>query len=181
MRPKLQSNMDTKSIAEALGHKTKWTITKYASDKDFSAGKSYEKVDIDGNLLVNEGINYLLTIIGTDAKTGTPWSNANANLIVGTGSGAAAAADVEGTFTAGVKVGMDTSFPTYGTSQKITWQGTFTGLVANQAWNEFGVLNAGSSGKLLNRKVSSQGTKNSGLMTILARIKSLLINGERLM
>lgn len=150
------------SLMEHFTEKPKWTITKFASEADAKARKVMEEVSFEGNILVNEGINYLLTMIGTDAKTGTPWSNANANLIVGTGSGAAAATDVEGTFTAGVLATMVTAYPTYGTDQKITWKASFGALVANQAWNEFGVLNAASSGKLLNRKVSAQGTKTSG-------------------
>jgi len=152
-------------LPELTGHKTKWTITKYANDADFAAGKSYEKGNIDGNCLCNEGINeWTKLIAGTG---GVKYDNADAYLIVGTGSGAAAATDNEATFTNPVKVAVDVSFPTYGTSQKMIWQATFTGLVANQAWNEFGVLNAETSGKLANRKVSSQGTKTPGQTWVL--------------
>jgi hypothetical protein len=157
--------METKSLAEFIGHKTKWTLKKYASDKDFAAGKTFEVAHIDGNCLCNEGINEINKLIA--GTGGVQYDHTNANLVVGTGSGAAAAADTEATFTAPVKVVADESFPTYGTSQKITWQATFTGLVANQAWGEFGVLNAASSGKLLNRKVSAQGIKVAGQIWVL--------------
>ncbi len=155
-------NNITKKISEGFSEKAQWTITKYANDEDYKNGKPYEVSVIDGNLLVNEGINYILTMIATDAKTGTPFSNANAHLIVGTGTGAESAGDTEATFTSGVKKPMMTGYPTYGTDQKITWKASFDGDSANQAWNEFGVLNAASSGKLLNRKKSSQETKASG-------------------
>lgn len=157
--------METKSIGEKIYRKTKWRIAKYANDADFAAKKAYEKAEIDGNILCNEGINEINKLIA--GTGGTQYANAGANLIVGTGSGAAAATDTEATFTAGVKKGMDVSFPTYGTSQKITWQATYASGDANQAWGEFGVLNAGSSGKLLNRKVSAQGTKTLGQTWVL--------------
>jgi hypothetical protein len=57
---------------------------------------------------------------------------------------------------------MDLTFPTYGTGQIATWRSTYAAGDANQAWNEFGVLNAATGGKLMNRKVSAQGTKVIG-------------------
>jgi homoaconitase/3-isopropylmalate dehydratase large subunit len=138
----------------------KWTITKFASQKDFEEGKPYKESVINHNCLVNEGINELWTIVCSDS--GDEYSNANANLIVGTGSGAATATDTEATFTAGVKKTMDSGYPTYGTDQKATWRATYAADEANQVWQEFGVLNAASSGDLLNRLVSNQGTKTSG-------------------
>jgi hypothetical protein len=151
----------TNRTIEKVFEKAVWHISKYASQADKEAGKLMEMVQIDGNALVNEGINELLTILGS-AASGTKYDNTNAYLIVGTGSGAADPTDTEVTFTAGVKVGMEAGYPTYGTDQKITWKSSYGGDTANQAWNEFGVLNAASSGKLLNRKVSAQGTKTSG-------------------
>ena len=154
------------SLAEFIGHKTKWRIDKYANDADFAAKKPYEVAHIDGNCLCNEGINEILTIIGS-ASSGTKYDNTNAYLIVGTGDTAAKAADTESSFTSGVKKAMETGYPTYGTSQKITFQASYGSSDANQAWKEFGALNASSSGKLLNRKVSDQGTKTSGQTWVL--------------
>ena len=57
---------------------------------------------------------------------------------------------------------MVDGYPTYGTSQKVTYKAVFDGTSANQAWNEFGVLSKSSGGILLNRKVSTQGTKTAG-------------------
>lgn len=157
-----------KQIIEKGFEKAIWYITKYASEEDHKNGKILERVMFGGNALVNEGINYLLTMIGTDAKTGTPWSNANANLIVGTGTPVgteapvAAVTNTEATFTNPVKKVMMSGFPTYGTDQKTIWKSSYGATEANQAWYEFGVLNAAASGTLLNRKVSAQGTKVSG-------------------
>ena len=138
-----------------------WRKTKYLSKEDKALGKSFEKIEFDGNVLCNEGINELLTILGSSA-TGTKYDNTNAYLIVGTGSGAATSSDTESTFTAGVLEGMEATYPTYGTDQKITWKSSFDGDTANQDWEEFGVLNAASSGELLNRKVEDEGTKTLG-------------------
>lgn len=161
-----------RGIIEKMFEKAVWTIDRYASNADKKAKKIYSKAKalklfgapqfskVDGNLLVNEGINEIWKLIcGTG---GAQYSNALANLIVGTGSGAAAATDTEATFTAGVKKAMEASFPTYGTSQKAAWKSSYGSAEANQAWNEFGCLNNATSGKLLNRKVSAQGTKVSG-------------------
>lgn len=161
-----------KKIVEKIFEKAIWRIARWASDADKKAGKIYSKEEamrlfgapqfttIKGNALVNEGINEMWTVLCS--ATGAEWDNTNANLIVGTGSGAEDPGDTEATFTAGVKKGMEASFPTYGTSQKATWKSSYGSGDANQAWNEFGVLNAATSGKLMNRKVSAQGTKTSG-------------------
>ena len=148
-------------ILERAFENAVWTIRKFANDEAVRKNRPYEVVSFKGNCLCNEGINEILTIIGS-ASSGTKYDNTNANLIVGTGSGAANPTDTEATFTSGVKKGMEASYPTYGTSQKITFKANYGSEDANQAWNEFGVLNAAASGKLLNRKVSSQGTKISG-------------------
>lgn len=151
---------ELKQTIEKIFEKATWTIRKFANDEEYKNDKPYEISTIDGNILVNEGINEIWKLIcGTG---GTQFSTSNANLIVGTGTGDESATDTEATFTNGVKKGMDGGFPTYGTNQKATWKATFDGTSANQAWNEFGVLNAASGGKLLNRKKSAQGTKVAG-------------------
>ena len=146
-----------------LKEKIKWnpvfTLNKFASKEDYEKGIILETSIIKGNLLTNAGINEMWTLI---AGTGGEQFAALANLIVGTGSGAEAATDVEGTFTNGVKESMDSGYPTYGTSQKVTYKSVFDGDTANQEWNEFGVLSKASGGVLLNRKVSAQGTKVLG-------------------
>ena len=149
-----------RTLTENVMIKKKWTITKYASTKDYTAGNSYEKNVVNHNLLVNEGMNEVWTILCSAG--GTKFDNTNAQLIVGTGSGAATATDTEATFTAGVVKGMEAGYPTYGTSQKATWKASYAAGEANQAWNEFGLLNAASGGKLFNRLVEAEGTKTAG-------------------
>ena len=161
-----------RGLVERMIEKAEWKIARYANDADAKLKKVYSKAEalklfgieqfskVEGNCLCNQGINDIWkSICGTG---GVQYSNAVANLITGTGSGAATASDTEATFTAGVKKGMESGFPTYGTSQKATWKSSYGSGDANQVWGEFGVLNAASSGDLLNRKVSAQGTKTSG-------------------
>lgn len=139
-----------------------WAIEKFASKEDFLAGKSYEKVDGLKNLLLNEGINELWTLVGGTGAT--KFDNSNAYIGVGD-SNTAASASQTALQAASNKayVAMDVSYPTYGTSQKITFRATFDGSTANFAWNEFTVANGNSdAAKNLNRLVSAQGTKTSG-------------------
>lgn len=125
-------------------------------------GQYLGKQAILGNLLLNEGINELWTL-GAGGG-GTAFNNSNSYLGVGDDSTAEAASQT-GLQAATNKLykAMDATYPTYGTSQKITFRSTFASGDANFAWNEFTVANGSSdSGKNLNRKVSAQGTKTSG-------------------
>lgn len=160
----------TGHVHDAGGHRTIWGVARYASEEDRKAGRRYSLKEalrlfgapqftaVKGNLLLNEGINQLWTILCSSG--GTKYDNANAQLGVGTGTGAAQATD--SALTNGVWKGMMTSFPTYGTSQQAVWKSEFLSAEANQAWEEFSVRNGASADLMLNRKVESQGTKSSG-------------------
>jgi len=141
----------------------KFYITKYASEEDYKNGKVLEKVFAGKNLLLNEGINELFTILCT-AASGTKFDNSNAYIGVGDDNTAAAAAQT-GLIAAVNKLykGMEGGYPTYGASQKATWRAVFGASEANFAWNEFTVANGNSdSDDNLNRLVSAQGTKVNG-------------------
>ena len=153
-------------LREALRYKTEWKIEKYESEQAFKKGKAYDIVDIKGNLLLNEGINNLLTLAA--GGVATPYDNTNARLGVGDSNTAEAAAqtDLQASSNKLYKA-MDVSYPTYGTSQQIVFRSTFGSSEANFAWNEFSVDNGNSANKNLNRKVSAQGTKVSGQVWVL--------------
>ena len=115
-----------------------------------------------GNLLLNEGINELWTLLGGTGAT--KFDNTNAYIGVGD-SATAADATQTGLQAATNKLykAMDTSYPTYGSSQKVTHRSTFGTSDANWVWNEITVANGNSdAAKNLNRKVQSMGTKASG-------------------
>ena len=159
----------------------KWTIERWANEEDKANGVQYseeecmrlfgtkEQVSVinadmvpgHGNILVNAGINALWTLVcGTG---GTKFDNTNAYLGVGDSNTAAAAGQTDlQAATNKLRVAMNASYPTYGTSQQAVWQSDFTSAQANYAWEEFAVFNASTAGTMLNRKTSSQGTKTSG-------------------
>jgi hypothetical protein len=159
-----------KTMRDVIHYKTEWGINRYANEADRKARRVYSDDEamrlfgakqfskIDGNLLLNEGINELFTLICS--SSGTKYDNTNAQL--GTGTSSTAADPADSALTAGVWKAMDVSYPTYGTSQQAVWKSTFGSSDANQAWNEFSVRNGASADKMLNRKVSAQGTKTAG-------------------
>jgi hypothetical protein len=160
-----------KSIFDKNYRKTKWGVARFANAEDAKIGKIYaeeesqalfgcsQKTHVDGNILVNSGINEMWLLVC--GGTATAYDNANAYLAVGTSTTAEAATQT--TLVAeSARVGMDVTYPTSGTSQKATWRATFDGATANVSWQEFAVLNVSTGGDMMNRKVSDQGTKTSG-------------------
>jgi hypothetical protein len=160
-------------LKETVSYKSRWRIERWASEEDRLAGRRYsdeealrlfgapQVSEIEGNLLLNEGINALWTILCS--SSGTKFDNSNAYLGVGDSNTAESASQTGLQGTNKTYKAMDTSFPTYGTSQKATWRATFGSSDANYSWNEFTVANGSSdSATNLNRKVSAQGTKASG-------------------
>jgi len=146
-----------RAIAEQVIESVIWKIDKF----DSATGKKIGHEEFLGNCLANVGIEEWFKLIATTGAT--QYDNGNAFLIVGTGSGAATASDVVGTFTAGVTKAMEATYPQVAAagSHKCTWKASYGSADANQAWGEFGLLNA-ADGLLANRKVSAQGTKTSG-------------------
>ncbi len=153
------------SLNDYFRYQTRWSITKYADDAAYKRGEAYEEVPIEGNMLLNEGINAMLTLLA--GGTETAYNNANARI--GVGDQTAAEAATQTGLNPGAVAGanelykaMDAGYPTFGTNQQIVFRSTFTGTEANFAWNEFTVDNGATPTKNLNRKVSAQGTKASG-------------------
>lgn len=127
----------------------------------------YEVIDSDGNLLVFGGASALWErLIGTGV---TAFDNTNAFLGVGDSSTAAAntQTDLQAS-TNKLRKAMDATYPqhTDGTGSSgnasITFKSTFASSDANFAWAEWALFNASTSGRMLNRKAESHGTKASG-------------------
>ena len=134
-----------------------WTIEKYWPNQK----RPYEVIMFPHNLALNEGLNALFTLLCAGAETA--FSNANAYIGVGD-SNTAAVATQTGLQAATNKLykGMEATYPTYGTSQKVTFRSKFAAAEANFDWNEITVANGNSDGaKNLNRKVQVMGTKAS--------------------
>jgi hypothetical protein len=135
-------------IAEHAKWQPKWTIEKY--DKNM---KLYEIEEIKGNLLLNEGITSLLTLLIGGSET--PFNNANAYIGVGDGTTAASATQT-GLLGANKSYApMDSTYPQV-SNNIVTFRSTFGPEEGNHAWREFTVANGLSdSAKNLNRKVES--------------------------
>ena len=138
-----------------------YKLEKY-SDSDLGREPD-EVIEFDDNLLMNAGITALLTLL--IGGGGTAFSAANGYLGVGNSSAAAAAAQTDLQGASKTRVIVD-SAPSR-SSQTLTFVATFGSAVANFAWEEVGIFNAGSGGTMLSRRVSSLGTKASGATWIL--------------
>ena len=155
------------SIHEKTKLIKKWQIIKYASNEDVAKANSYEIVEWEENLLLNEGITVALQLMGGIAATA--FSNANAYL--GVGDSATAEAAVQTGLQAATNLVYAPMVATYPqvSGQTITWKASFGSAAANFAWNEFTVANGNSNAAAnLNRKVSAQGTKTSGQTWVLS-------------
>lgn len=136
-----------------------WIIEKYKDDVAFARGDWYAREIIRGNLLLNEGINAIWTLVTGGSETA--YSNANARIGVGNSATAAAATQtaLQGASTA--FKAMDATYPSI-SGQTVSFRSTFGSTEGNFAWEEFTVDNGTTPNKNLNRLVSSQGTKASG-------------------
>ena len=143
-------------VKDVLIESAKFRIKKYKSEDGSFLGES----QFEGNSLLNEGINELTKLIAS--ASGTKWDNANAYLGVGD-SAIATTADMTALQGASITYqGMATDFPTYGSSEKLTWKAVFGSDEANHSWQEFTVGNESTGGINLNRAVSDEGSKTGG-------------------
>lgn len=125
-------------------------------------GWAYHVSRFPSNLLLNEGINEAWNLICGAGGT-TAYNNANAQIGVGDSTTAEAATQTDlQAATNKLYKGMETGFPTSGSTQKATWKSSFGSSEGNYAWQEFSLRNGATADKNLNRKVSAQGTKTSG-------------------
>lgn len=128
---------------------------------------AFEMTEFGGNLLLNDGIDDIMWTLICGGVV-DPLDHDHAYLGVGDSDTAAAAAQTDlQAETNKLRVAMEEGYPTYGSSQKATFQSSFGGAQANYAWKEFITANASSGATALNRKVSSQGTKTAGQVWVL--------------
>ena len=156
-------------LRDLLNYRSVWTIRRFHGSgdakwkRDFASGLllPYDESQIDGNILLNEGITALQNLLTGAAETA--FNNANSNLGVGDSNTAESAAHT-GLQAASNKLykGMEATYPTIA-AQTTTWRSVFASAEANFAWNEFTVASGNSdAADNLNRKVSAQGTKAAG-------------------
>lgn len=156
---------------EVIRWHARWRVEKYRgtwADAELTEGKAgepYEELEGEGNLLMYGGASALWDrLIG--AGNVTAFDNTNAHLGVGDGTAAAAPTqtDLQGTNKA--RQGMAAGYPVHSDglgsgAAAVQFQAVFGTTDANFAWNEWGLFNALSGGRMANRKVESLGTKTS--------------------
>ena len=171
-------------FAKAIGcevgglYKVRVTLDKYHEDiapfrgreiEFYNKFRPYETVERERNGLLNEGINALWTLVCGGSETA--YNAANARIGVGDSATAFAAAQTDlQASTNKLYKAMDSTYPTYGTSQKATFKSSFTTGEANFAWAEWSVDNGSSASKNLSRKVEALGTKTSGTWSLTVEI-----------
>jgi len=153
-------------LRSRVGWKAKWKIERFYGDYKSreeaikAEGKPYSVSEFEGNVMLNEGLNEMWTLVC--GGTGTPYNNANARCGVGDSTTAASPTDTGLLGVNQLYKAMDSGYPTFGTNQQAVFRSTFGGTEANWAWEEFCVDNGSAAALDLCRKVESQGTKVSG-------------------
>lgn len=149
--------------------------------------EAFETIEKEGNLLVIGGASVQWqTLIGNGTATASQaltYFN-NGNAAIGVGDATTTAADTQTDMSAAtnkLRRGMDATYPlhtdTTGTagSKSIVFRSTFATADANWAWQEWGVFNSptAATGRMLNRKVESLGTKTSAATWVITVTLSL--------
>lgn len=128
-------------------------VDKYHSASDTAP---YEVFESEPNLALTAGMTLMWQLAA--GLGGTAWSSANARIAVGTGTTAAVAGNTT-LQTETARVIVDSAPNVSGAS--ISFVATFGAGIAAVNWREIGVVNASSTGTLLNRLVQDMGTKSS--------------------
>lgn len=150
---------------EAIQWRVAWKLEKFnILQTVHGITEPYEVIEGEGNLLMYGGASALWQrLIGTGV---TAFDNTNAYIGVGNSTTAAAATQTDLQGASKHREAMDATYPSHtdGTSSgnaSIVFKSTFETGDANFAWEEWGIFNASSGGRMLNRKVTALGTKTS--------------------
>ena len=167
-------------LMDALGLATYAELAAFTADQQLTALitcglEPYDVVEHEGNLLMYGGAStQWQTLIGNGTTTAdqalTYFSNARAAIGVGDSTTAAAASQTNlQAATNKLRKAMDATYPLHTDgvvvgAASVAFRSTFASAEANFAWQEWGVFNSATdaTGRMLNRKVESNGTKASG-------------------
>lgn len=140
-----------------------WKLEKFRAPDIIPYNVIYEK----GNLLVTGGASAMWELLINSGAI-DPFDNTNAYIGVGDSSASEVTTqtDLQASSNKSLKP-MQPSYPLHTDStssagaKSIDYKSSWSTADANFAWNEWGIFNAASSGRMLNRKVASLGTKTS--------------------
>ena len=149
---------------EPFNWKIRWCVEKYANEEAFKANALDDCIIDEGNLIVYGGYSALWDLL-IGAANVSAFNNSNAHIGVGDDDTSAAIGQtdlqaVSNTFYSP----MASTYPqhTDGTGESnasLVFRSTFGADDANFAWEEWGIFNASTSGRMLNRRVAVLGTK----------------------
>ncbi len=138
-------------------------ITRFENDAALALNEPYSISEPFHNQLVNTGLILMWDLI--TGAGGTAYSNANAYLGVGDSTNAVLVSQTDLQASSNkAYAAMDSTYPLAPSNGVEVFRATFTSLVANYAWNEFAVFNGNNppTAKMLNRSLSTQGSKTAG-------------------
>jgi hypothetical protein len=144
-------------------------VEKFWADDPDRRGTPYEVVESPPNLFLTAGITLLWNLVS--AAGGSAFGS-GAYLGVGDSSTAASAGQTDLVASTNKVRFAVSGAPTVSTNP-CTWSGTANTSTGNFAWAECGVFNASTSGTMLNRLVSSLGTKTNTASWTLALTLSI--------
>jgi len=164
---------------EKIGWSTTWRIDKFRDRENEIAHALQSGMELShaetnfndalistetfhSNLALNEGLGELIDLI-CGLGSPTKWDSSHAYLGVGDSNIASEATQTSlQASTNKTYKPMETNYPQR-INQTVEWRATFGSQDANYAWEEYTVANSSDdTGKNLNRKVASKGTKVSG-------------------
>lgn len=127
----------------------------------------YDVVFVDGNMLLFGGASALWNRLLNSSPSVGVFNNANTYIGVGDSATAAAATQTDLQGTNKFRKVMNPTYPTHtdgtgGSNGTALFQASFGTADANFAWREWGIFNASTAGRMLNRKVQAFGTKPAG-------------------
>jgi len=166
-------------VGAGVGHhepvqwRCSWKVEKYDDTPSalVLAGQATptEVIEREGNLLVYGGADVLWQGLIGSLSTAQHFDNGNALIGVGNSTVAAAATQTGLQASSGNRWygAMSTGYPSHSTgtgstsNADVSFRAVASTADANFAWQEWGIFNSTSGGRMLNRRVESLGTKTA--------------------
>ncbi|WP_433355607.1 hypothetical protein ACQP25_17190 [Microtetraspora malaysiensis] len=172
-------NVQAGMLREDVGRwRCRWKLEKFHGSDTGPGAVPFEVIEREGNLMMYGGASALWHRL-TGGTSVAPFDATNARLGVGDGTAGADPThnDLQGTNK--LRKGMDPGFPqhTEGTNlsaASVTFKATFGQGEANHPWQEWGLFNAATLGRMLNRRVEDLGAKSSAATWVLTVVLSLV-------
>ena len=158
---------DPKGPSESFRINVTAEVRKYACDSDADLDLPYEVLVDEGNMLLYGGASALWHFMTDSTPSLTIFDNSNAYLGVGDSSTATTAGMTDLQGSSKLRTAMSATYPLH--TDATTSGGASCQFKCSVAagsgtfdWNEWGLFNASTGGRMFNRKVKAFGTKGAG-------------------